>query len=653
MAGSFVVLVLLNFAWFWPIWTNGLLTQRRVARPDLVLPLGLSRSPRWDQRLAALPQLDRSSTRPTHIRPKAMASAEGGNHEGWNSTGRRAGSSVLRRRPEPAQRTGRSVGAGRIDQGRPAPTYVEPAQRRPSIVLIVLDDASLNVVATMRNVRAMARRSAVYRNGFVADSYRCPSRAAMFTGLPPHLNGVLTNSWRAWAGPRRLAGVQEERHLARSYNVPLRQAGYRTGFVGKYLNEYNLRVRDGRRVPPPPVPGWNDSQALLPAAYAGWGFFRTLGPGDRPRMRLVPKPARSAPRRVKHRSYAQTVITRRALHLIGEYRQAAEPYFLQVSTYAPHARLSPAWPNEPMYPAAFADRPSKARPGGNCGLRSCFSLGFRDLVGYRDPPGEPARQAARGRRHPGQPGVASATHHVRCARARAPSGARADGAVGRPDDGRIAMRSDGTPYVILTSDNGYHVGQHSLNPGKGTPYDTDTRVPLMVTGPAVEAGPRRQLISNIDLAATLETLAGREPSGFRVGRSFAPSLARPKARGSRFVFIHHTQNLASRDDPDAEPWQVDRIPSYQAVRSRRGLLVWLDLDTSWRGKHYVWELYRYDRPWEDRNVFRSDRRKRWARALMRHLRAGTGARSTSAGRPQLVRSSTRPTDQSPKRRRET
>jgi dolichyl-phosphate-mannose--protein O-mannosyl transferase len=27
VAGSFVVLVLLNFAWFWPIWTDGLLTH--------------------------------------------------------------------------------------------------------------------------------------------------------------------------------------------------------------------------------------------------------------------------------------------------------------------------------------------------------------------------------------------------------------------------------------------------------------------------------------------------------------------------------------------------------------------------------------------------------------------------------------------------
>jgi hypothetical protein len=27
-AGSFFVLTLVNFAWFWPVWTDGLLTHR-------------------------------------------------------------------------------------------------------------------------------------------------------------------------------------------------------------------------------------------------------------------------------------------------------------------------------------------------------------------------------------------------------------------------------------------------------------------------------------------------------------------------------------------------------------------------------------------------------------------------------------------------
>ena len=44
VGGAFVVLVLVNFAWFWPILTDELLTQQRVARPDLVLEMGVTMS---------------------------------------------------------------------------------------------------------------------------------------------------------------------------------------------------------------------------------------------------------------------------------------------------------------------------------------------------------------------------------------------------------------------------------------------------------------------------------------------------------------------------------------------------------------------------------------------------------------------------------
>jgi arylsulfatase A-like enzyme len=35
-------------------------------------------------------------------------------------------------------------------------------------------------------------------------------------------------------------------------------------------------------------------------------------------------------------------------------------------------------------------------------------------------------------------------------------------------------------YIIFTSDNGYHLGQHRPADGKQTPYEEDIRVPLIV-----------------------------------------------------------------------------------------------------------------------------------------------------------------------------
>jgi hypothetical protein len=74
------------------------------------------------------------------------------------------------------------------------------------------------------------------------------------------------------------------------------------------------------------------------------------------------------------------------------------------------------------------------------------------------------------------------------------------------------------------------------------------------------------------------------------------------------------------DSDRAVGGDIQSIPSYIAVRGKRGLLVRVDLDNSWRGTNYAWELYRYDVPWEDRNVFAQDHDKPWARELMRRLR---------------------------------
>jgi hypothetical protein len=182
-------------------------------------------------------------------------------------------------------------------------------------------------------------------------------------------------------------------------------------------------------------------------------------------------------------------------------------------------------------------------------------------------------------------------------------------------------------YVVLTSDNGFHLGQHQLNGGKGAPYDSDTRVPLIVVGPGVVQGRRSQFVSNIDLASTFEELAGVNSPAFRSGRSFAPTLRRPGAPGNRFAFIEHTYGRSLLGEVDNDPGvggTLHTIPSYIAVRGERGLLVRFDLDNSWKGTRYAWELYRYDVPWEDRNVFATDHAKPWALELERRLKMFDG-----------------------------
>jgi arylsulfatase A-like enzyme len=80
-------------------------------------------------------------------------------------------------------------------------------------------------------------------------------------------------------------------------------------------------------------------------------------------------------------------------------------------------------------------------------------------------------------------------------------------------------------YIFFVSDNGFHLGEHSLPSGKGTPYEEDIRVPLMVRGPGIEPGTIvNQMSANIDLAPTIADIADVDAPDFVDGRSFLPCL---------------------------------------------------------------------------------------------------------------------------------
>jgi arylsulfatase A-like enzyme len=64
-------------------------------------------------------------------------------------------------------------------------------------------------------------------------------------------------------------------------------------------------------------------------------------------------------------------------------------------------------------------------------------------------------------------------------------------------------------YIIYTTDNGYHLSQHRLRPGKECGFETDINVPLIIRGPGVPEGLVTEVVTtHIDLAPTILQLAG-------------------------------------------------------------------------------------------------------------------------------------------------
>jgi arylsulfatase A-like enzyme len=127
-------------------------------------------------------------------------------------------------------------------------------------------------------------------------------------------------------------------------------------------------------------------------------------------------------------------------------------------------------------------------------------------------------------------------------------------------------------YIVFSSDNGFHLGEHRLRQGKQTAFDTDIRVPLIVVGPRVPKGRTiRSLAQNVDLRPTFSRLGGAKVPRSVDGRSLASLFhgKRPK-RWRRAVLIEHHGPDQRRAGPDR---QSDNPSTYSAIRLKRSVYV--------------------------------------------------------------------------------
>lgn len=228
--------------------------------------------------------------------------------------------------------------------------------------MVLMDDFSLELLATMPNAQRMRTEGATYRNAHVVDSLCCPSRAAIFTGRPPHQTGVYTNTPNDPEHP--IGGYRafvRNDNTTKAFNVALQDGGYTTGFIGKYMNGYSMYTNHGEHFAPAKIPGWDVFDAVLSGGYHEWGFRTTyLDKDGRVRMHHTRKPPRDSSKSVLDRAYATNVMGRYADSFLREHRDQDKPYFLEVATYGPHAQMVHAYRDNPPFPSAFADRAPRA-----------------------------------------------------------------------------------------------------------------------------------------------------------------------------------------------------------------------------------------------------------------------------------------------------
>jgi arylsulfatase A-like enzyme len=369
---------------------------------------------------------------------------------------------------------------------------------RPNIVLILTDDQRWDSLDELPATNARSWRR--YSRSFVDDPMCCPSRASTLTGrLPNH-----TKVDSLLEGPRL-----DER---RTFATMLHAAGYRTVFAGKYLNGYPFT-----RGPYTP-PGWDQFFGFdLATTYYNYTLVE-----NHKRVHYGEQPD----------DYSTDVLTSKVVSAIRDAKQG-QPLLVEFAPNAPHR-------------AGFFDPVPAPRNAGVC-ADTPFPLPAN--FNASDEVSEPAWMAGEVPK--------SAALAVRMRRATCETLRGVDESITAIFDALTKAGRLANTYIVVTSDNGYHFGEHRLLE-KVDLYDESVRVPLLVRGPGVVVGADGRLTSNVDLAPTfLDWAHVTPPTGFFDGTSFAASArgakaARPAAvvlRGCRTGGTPSTGNSACGGNP--------------------------------------------------------------------------------------------------------
>lgn len=405
---------------------------------------------------------------------------------------------------------------------------------KPNIVFILTDDLSLNLINSTfaPHIVKLERQGEMFNHYFVADSLCCPSRSTIFTGLFPHDTKVLTNVGSTGGYQK----FQSEHLDKKTYAVAIRPRGYLTSMLGKYLNGYGDPVMSSTTAPIPP--GWSDWHVSNLTGYAEFNYLLN----DNGKFDQYGGVTGGCGVTGKPDNYGVDVLNSDATSFIG--RTKGKPFVMEVATFAPHAPYTPA-------PRNACDFPGLTEP--------------RDPSFDTSNLNPPAWLGVRKPLTPKQIRVIDRSYRKRAQAVEAVDKLLAD-----VEAKLAAEHLTRNTYIVFSSDNGYHMGQHGLLRGKQTAFDTDIRVPLIVAGPGVPRGKVvPQVTQNVDLYPTFVQLAGATPSKPIDGHSLVPLLHPPKARPLwRTVALveHHGLNL-DPSDPDFEDGKHGGNPTtYEAIR---------------------------------------------------------------------------------------
>ncbi|KAF7538703.1 hypothetical protein G7054_g2745 [Neopestalotiopsis clavispora] len=346
-------------------------------------------------------------------------------------------------------------------------------QSRPNFVFIMTDDQDLHL-SSLDHMPLLQKylvdEGTTFNKHFCTVSLCCPSRVSLLTGRAAHNTNVTDVSLPYGGYQQFINNGLHEKYLP----VWLQEASYNTYYTGKLMNGFSATTYNN------PYPaGWNDSDFLVdPQTY--WYYNASMS-RDNSTIRYLPG------------NYSTDVVGNTALEYLDLAATAGQPFFLGVTPIGPHAEMQPSLSGEFLLPTP-ADRHANL---------------FQNLTAPRSPSFNKARESA-----VGYFTTLAELNDTEVAyvdlfyRRRIQSLQAVDELVENIVQKLEALNLLDNTYIIYTSDNGFHIGQHRLPPGKTTCIEEDINVPFVVRGPGVAKGATYDKpTTHTDIVPTLFTLA--------------------------------------------------------------------------------------------------------------------------------------------------
>ncbi len=421
---------------------------------------------------------------------------------------------------------------------------------RPNFIIIQTDDQDVASMRYLPAVSQLAKDGVTFRNFFVTTPICCPSRVSLLSGQYAHNHRVLYNSAPGGGFPEYLKRPVERSHVA----AWMQDAGYRTGFFGKFLNGYPQGAGftwTGK--------GWSEWSALLSGHY--FDFVLNVNGTKVPYLDGLDN--------------STIALGKRAGTMVRDSAKAGEPFFVWIAPQASHTPLY----SEPRFRGKFTGVEAPRTP----------DYAEADVT---DKPGWVREWGAMSYER----GVAiDANYRDRLETLMSVDAMLADLRQTLTKTGQAS-----NTWIFFTSDNGWLAGSHNAE-GKQSAYDASAKVPMVVFGPGVPKGRSIYDIAlNIDIAPTILDLAGVNIPVTVDGRSFAPFLRgqRPASWRKYALFEYFRKQGGDEDDEAGDrslsvmyedeeaAWDYDRDyfsvrpsglgalpPAYQAIRSLSYLYV--------------------------------------------------------------------------------